>query len=129
MNTTGSTSIGLLMCVFAFESACFATIFTLSLRGLGRHTKRGGSLQVAAISGGMVFPPIMGAVVDARGAHFALIVPAMGYVVAWAFPVYVNFWNWRLMDSHRETLVNVVGIAGKELELEKGEEQHVEEVS
>jgi fucose permease len=61
MNTTGTVSIGLLMTVFAFESACFATIFTLSLRGLGRHTKLGGSLQVAAISGGMVSPPIMGA--------------------------------------------------------------------
>jgi hypothetical protein len=52
------------------------------------------------------------------GLHFALVVLAMGYVVAWTFLVYVNFWNWRLMDSHRETLVNVVGIAGKELELE-----------
>ena len=116
------------MTVFAFEGACFATIFTLSLRGLGRYTKLGGSLQVAAISGGMVFPPIMGAVIDARGAHFALLVPALGYVVAWTFPVYVNFWNWKIMDSHRETMVNVERPAGKELELEKGEEQRVEKV-
>ena len=91
MNTSGSLPIGLLMIVFAFESACFATIFTLSLRGLGRHTKLGGSLQVAALSGGMVFSPIMGAVVDSRGAHFAMLVPALGYAVAWTFPVYVNF--------------------------------------
>jgi FHS family L-fucose permease-like MFS transporter len=127
MNTSGTASIGLLMTVFAFESACFATIFTLSLRGLGRHTKRGGSLQVAAISGGMVFPPIMGAVIDRRGAHFALIVPAMGYVLAWVFPLYVNFFNWKLMDSHRETMVNVEKIAGKDLELGVGS-QHVETV-
>ncbi len=33
------------------------------------------------------------------------------------------------MDSHRETLVKVVGVAGKDLELEKGEkEQWIEEV-
>jgi FHS family L-fucose permease-like MFS transporter len=75
-----------------------------------------------------VSPPIMGAVVDAKGAHFALIVSAMEYVLAWTFPVYVNFWNWRLMDSHRETMVNVEKMAGKDLELEKGEEHHVEEV-
>jgi len=75
-----------------------------------------------------VFPPIMGAVIDARGAHFALLVPALGYVVAWTFPVYVNFWNWKIMDNHRETMVNVERPAGKELELEKGEEQRVEKV-
>jgi FHS family L-fucose permease-like MFS transporter len=62
------------------------------------------------------------------GARFALLVPALGYVVAWTFPVYVNFGNRRVMDSHRETLVNVERPAGKDLELEKGEEQRVEEV-
>ena len=61
MTTKGTTSIGLLIMVFCFESCCFATIFTLGLRGLGRHTKRGGSFLVSAISGGMVFPPMMGA--------------------------------------------------------------------
>jgi FHS family L-fucose permease-like MFS transporter len=45
------------------HQCCFATIFSLAFRSLGRHTKRGGSLLVAAISGGMVFPPMMGAIV------------------------------------------------------------------
>jgi MFS transporter, FHS family, L-fucose permease len=54
MNTAGTTSIALLIMVFVFESACFATIFTMALRGLGRHTKRGGSFLVSAISGGTV---------------------------------------------------------------------------
>jgi len=52
MNTHGTTSIALLIMVFVFESCCFATIFTMALRGLGRHTKRGGSFLVSAISGG-----------------------------------------------------------------------------
>jgi MFS transporter, FHS family, L-fucose permease len=39
MTTSDALSIGLLMAAFAFESACFATIFTLSLRGLRRYTK------------------------------------------------------------------------------------------
>ena len=73
-----------------------------------------------------MFLPIMGAVIDACGVHFALTVPALGYVVAWTFPVYVNFWNWRIMDSHRETLVNVERPTGKELALENGEVQRVE---
>jgi FHS family L-fucose permease-like MFS transporter len=83
MTTTGTTSIVMLILVLCFESACFATIFTLGLRGLGRHTKIGGSLLVAAISGGMVFPPMTGAVVDARDAHTAMAIPMMGYILAW----------------------------------------------
>jgi len=121
MNTVGDVSIALLMIVFAFESACFATIFTLSLRGLGRHTKMGGSLLVSAISGGMVFPPMMGAVTDSHGAHFALIIPAMGYVVAWIFPIYVNFFNWQTMDLHRATALNVEPRTVKEVELERAQ--------
>lgn len=119
MNTTGTASVALLMMVFAFESACFATIFTLALRGLGRHTKMGGSLLVSAISGGMVFPPIMGAVIDAKGAHFAMIIPAMGYVIAWIFPIYVNFFNYKTMDAHRLTALNVEVPSQKQIDLER----------
>ena len=36
----------------------------------------------AAISGGMVFPPMTGAVVDARDAHTAMAIPMMGYILA-----------------------------------------------
>lgn len=95
--TSGTTSIVMLMLVLCFESACFATIFTLGLRGLGRHTKVGGSLLVAAISGGMVFPPMTGAVVDRRDAHTAMLIPMMGYVLAW---VYVSV-------PHHSTLCSV----------------------
>lgn len=95
MNTAGTVSIAMLILVLCFESACFATIFTLGLRGLGRHTKIGGSLLVAAISGGMVFPPMTGAVMDARGAHVAMAIPMMGYILAWMW-VYLSlrlsFW-------------------------------------
>lgn len=83
MNTSGTASIAMLILVLCFESCCFATIFTLGLRGLGRHTKMGGSLLVAAISGGMVFPPMTGAVLDARNAHVAMAIPMMGYILAW----------------------------------------------
>ena len=54
----GKASMAMLILVLCAESACFATIFTLALRGLGRHTKRGGSVMVAAISGGATIPPM-----------------------------------------------------------------------
>ncbi|KAK4042958.1 L-fucose permease [Parachaetomium inaequale] len=118
MTTTGTTSVALLILVLCFESCCFATIFTLGLRGLGRHTKMGGSLLVAAISGGMVFPPMTGAVLDARDAHTAMAIPMMGYILA--YPLYVNIWKKDVMDSHRETRVGIEPPAAndKALELE-----------
>ncbi|KAM5356886.1 hypothetical protein ACJ41O_003532 [Fusarium nematophilum] len=75
------------------------------LRGLGRHTKRGGSLLVAAISGATVFTPAAGAVMDASNASIAMVVPLAGYIMAWAYPLYINVWNKELMDSHRATKV------------------------
>ncbi|KAH6657967.1 glucose galactose transporter [Truncatella angustata] len=119
ITTTGTASIACLILVLCFESACFATIFTLGLRGLGRHTKRGGSFLVAAISGGMVFPAMTGAVADRSGAHTAMTIPAMGYVLAWVYPLYVNVWNRNTMDSHRETNVGVAPIGDKVFQLEQ----------
>ncbi|KKY18952.1 putative l-fucose permease glucose galactose transporter [Phaeomoniella chlamydospora] len=126
MNTSGKASIAVGIIVFCFESACFATIFTLGLRGIGRHTKRGGSFLVSAISGGMVVPPMMGAVVTNRNAHVAMAIPMMGYILALAFPLYVNFSpkQREIMDLHRDTEVNLaeekmIGV-GKEVELGAG---------
>ncbi|KFY85043.1 hypothetical protein V500_08759 [Pseudogymnoascus sp. VKM F-4518 (FW-2643)] len=131
MNTHGTTGIGLFIMIFVFESCCFATIFTLALRGVGRHTKRGGSFLVAAISGGAVVPPMMGAVVTSHNAHFAMIIPFMGFVLAYAFPVYVNFFNKVAMDTHRETTLNVVprDDAGGEKDAGVVEESQVEDKS
>ncbi|KAL4965478.1 major facilitator superfamily domain-containing protein [Aspergillus stella-maris] len=107
MNTSGAASVALAILVFCFESCCFATIFTLALRGLGRHTKTGGSFLVAAISGGTVFPPMMGAIVDSKNAHLAMVIPMMGYILAFIFPVYVNVFKRDVMDAHRNTDINV----------------------
>ncbi|KAL4998635.1 major facilitator superfamily domain-containing protein [Aspergillus recurvatus] len=129
MNTHGATSVGLCILVFCFESCCFATIFTLALRGLGRHTKTGGSFLVAAISGGTVFPPMMGAVVDNRNAHVAMAIPMMGYILALIFPIYVNVYKRESMDAHRNTAINVDVPVGKEIEMERGgQSEQVERV-
>ena len=112
--TRGNASIGMLCLVLCWESACFATIFTLGLRGLGRHTKIGGSLLVAAISGGAVFPPMAGAVAthlqnrkSKRAFHLAMMIPMGGFVAAWVYPLYVNIWNRETMDIRRNTRVGI----------------------
>jgi len=121
----GNVSIGLLCMVLCWESACFATIFTLGLRGLGRHTKIGGSLIVAAISGGAAFPPMTGAVathLQKQGSkkpfHMAMLIPMMGFICAWVYPLYVNFFNKETMDIHRATEVGIMPVQNeKELAL------------
>jgi FHS family L-fucose permease-like MFS transporter len=105
--TRKHTSVALLIIVFCFESACFATIFTLALRGLGRHTKIGGSMLVAAISGGAVIPPMAGAVADRSTFHRAMAIPTAFFVAGWAFPIYANFFNAEVLDGHRETRLNI----------------------
>ncbi|KAJ5308226.1 hypothetical protein N7476_008882 [Penicillium atrosanguineum] len=120
MTTRGTTSVAMIILVLSFESCCFATIFSLALRGLGRHTKLGGSMLVAAISGGMVFPPMMGAVVTRVNAHTAMAIPMMGYILALVFPIYVNIYKKDSMDLHRNTEINVTVQVDKEYALEDG---------
>ncbi len=109
MGTVGNAGIAALSLVLFFESCIFPTIFTLSLRGLGRHTKRGASFLVSSVSGGAVFPPMLGAVADRKGTRLAMCIPLVGFVIAWSFPVYLNLVKARELDGYRETQVGVVG--------------------
>jgi len=103
----------------------------LGLRGLGRHTKIGGTLIVAAISGGAAFPPMTGAVAthlqntgSTKPFHTAMLIPMAGFICAWVYPVYVNIFNKEIMDTHRETEVAIVPIPSeKELALH---ESHID---
>jgi FHS family L-fucose permease-like MFS transporter len=110
----GNASIVMLCLVLCWESAVFATTFTLGLRGLGRHTKIGGSLIVAAISGGAVFPPLTGAVAthlqkhgSKRPFHIAMLIPMMCFVLAWLYPIYVNLFNREALDLRRDTKLGI----------------------
>ncbi|KAH8687160.1 major facilitator superfamily domain-containing protein [Tricladium varicosporioides] len=122
--SSGNASIAMICLVLCWESACFATIFSMGLRGLGRHTKIGGSLIVAAISGGAVFPPMTGAVAthlqkikSKKPFHMAMLIPMAGFICAWIYPLYVNILNSEVMDVHRETDVGIVVPSDKEMAL------------
>ncbi|KAF2733823.1 L-fucose permease Glucose/galactose transporter-like protein [Polyplosphaeria fusca] len=97
--------LSMLMIVLFFESCIFPTIFTLSLRGLGRHTKRGASFLVASICGGAVIPAILGNVADKIGTRKAMVVPLSFFVIAWSFPIYLNLFKGKELDAYRESKV------------------------
>ena len=65
-----------------------------------------------------------GVVVTAHNAHIAMAIPMMGYIMAWVFPIYVNFFNKETMDTRRTTDLNVVPdhmAKEKEMELEQAD--------
>ncbi|KAF2867251.1 putative L-fucose-proton symporter [Massariosphaeria phaeospora] len=134
IGTHGNTAIAMLSLVLFFESCIFPTIFSLSLRGLGRHTKRGASLLVASVSGGAVFPPMVGAVVDAKNARVAMSVPLAGFLIAYSYPIYLNLVKAKELDAFNETRIgldepsDVAGesetFKGKDLETGKIEVVH-----
>jgi len=99
--------LAMLMIVLFFESAIFPTIFALSLRGLGRHTKRGASLLVASVSGGAVVPAILGNVADRIGTRKAMVVPLCFFLVAWSFPIYLNLFKAKELDAYRDSHVGL----------------------
>jgi len=62
-----------------FHSIMFPTIFALSIKNLGRYTKRGSSLLVMSIIGGAICPAIMGRISDLSNIQRAFFVPLLCY--------------------------------------------------
>lgn len=108
----GEGGVAMLSLVLFFESCIFPTIFTLSIRGLGRHTKRGSSWIVASISGGALFPALTGQLADHKGYHIGMCVPLIGFFVAFAYPVYLNLFCRRELDGFRDTKIGYVDSDG-----------------
>jgi FHS family L-fucose permease-like MFS transporter len=73
-----------LIAVFFFMSAMFATIFALGVNRLGGSTKRGASLMVMAIGGGVMLPWPMGKIAEVYGTPAAYLLPSVCFaLVAW----------------------------------------------
>jgi len=105
----GEAGVAMLSLVLFFESCVFPTIFTLSIRGLGRHTKRGSSWIVASVCGGALFPALTGLAADhLHSYHKAMCVPLVGFFVSFVFPIYLNTVCARELDGFRETKIGYV---------------------
>jgi len=59
----------------------FPTIFALSIRGLGEHTKLGSSILVMSIVGGAIMTPLMGHIADRGGMRIGFIIPTICFAV------------------------------------------------
>ena len=135
----GEGGTAMLSLVLFFESCIFPTIFTLSIRGLGVHTKRGSSWIVASVCGGALFPSLTGLVADKQGYHTAMAIPLAAMFVAFAFPIYLNTLCARELDGfrdtkigykdeHRGTIIGDVNDEAEQARVEKRNSQVVEKV-
>lgn len=80
MLTSGSLAMWAILLVGLFNSIMFPTIFTLGVKGLGRHTKKGSGILIMAIVGGAIIPLVQGALADTIGIQHAFILPVICYL-------------------------------------------------
>ena len=85
---SGSTAMITILSVGLFNSIMFPTIFSLALKGLGRHTGQGSGILCSAIVGGALIPLAQGALADRIGIQPAFFVPAGCYL-------YIAYYGWR----------------------------------
>jgi len=79
-----------IMASFFFMSIMFPTIFALSIRGLGEHTKLGSSVLVMSIVGGAIMTPLMGYIADMGGMRIGFVIPLLCFAFV---AVYGALWQ------------------------------------
>ncbi|KAF7597167.1 hypothetical protein BBP40_009506 [Aspergillus hancockii] len=90
MNTNGWTALIMALIFYLFESGVFGTVFAISLRGMGRHTKTAASILATAISGGAFFPFAQYAVSVSHGVLYSYCVLIALSSAGAIFPLYLN---------------------------------------
>lgn len=84
VNSQGELAMWSLLAVGLMNSIMFATIFTLALAGLGRHTSEASGLLNVAIVGGALVPMLFGYVADAGSLRLAFALPIICYLyIVW----------------------------------------------
>lgn len=88
MSGSGLTAMWALLTIGVFNSIMFPTIFSLALKGLGKHTGQGSGILCTSIVGGAIVPVIQGLLADRIGLQLAFIIPALCYC-------YIAYYGWR----------------------------------
>ena len=93
----GNLPVYALLGVDFFMSIMFPTIFSLSIRGLGKKTKEGSSLVIMSIVGGAVCALILGRIADATNIQWAYAIPGLCFV-------YIFVYSWKRLKTKDLTL-------------------------
>ncbi|KAI9891905.1 MAG: hypothetical protein M1814_002290 [Vezdaea aestivalis] len=118
MRLSGGAGLASLLLVFFFEGAIFPTIFAITLRGLGRHTKTGSAFLTAAISGGAILPPIAQAISERWDVRRAVGLVLAFMAAGTLYPIYLN-----VVPAARAQVDNVKLPAKEKLKLRSDQER------
>ena len=98
MGHTANLSIWFLVLLGLSNSLMWSTLWPLALNGLGRFTKKGGSILIMGLCGSAIIPVFYGSIADHYNAHLAYIVllPCYIYLVYYAYYGYkVKNWTFK----------------------------------
>jgi len=79
VNSFGEMAMWTILAVGFFNSIMFPTIFTLGIKGLGKHTGRGSGYLCQGIVGGALIPLVQGVAADAWSLQWSFLIPAACY--------------------------------------------------
>ncbi|PWY89222.1 MFS general substrate transporter [Aspergillus heteromorphus CBS 117.55] len=91
MSTSGTTAVIMGLLVYLFESGIFSTVFTISLRRMGRHTKTAAPILATAVSGGAFLPFAQYGVSESHGVTYSYCVLVAVFCAGAVFPLYLTF--------------------------------------
>jgi len=80
-------SVYSLMALFFFMSIMFPTIFALSIKDLGQHTKKASSFVIMSIVGGALVPYVMGTIADHYSTPISYVVPMICFIVVFLYGI------------------------------------------
>jgi len=83
VNVGWASLIALFICYF-FESIMFPTIFSMSIRNLGKDTKRASSFLIMSIVGGAIAPWLMG-LIGEESINIGFIIPFLCFTIIGIF--------------------------------------------
>ena len=96
--TDGIISVYALLSLGFSASMLWGTIWGLSLRGLGRHTKKASAILIMSVIGGGIFPLFFGDLID-RYAHrpqvaVLILIPCYAYIFYYSLKGYkIDSWK------------------------------------
>jgi FHS family L-fucose permease-like MFS transporter len=80
VNSSNYTAVWSMISIGFFNSVMFATIFSLSVFGLGKHTTTASGLLSTAIVGGAIIPYLQGILKDNFTWYIAFMIPVACYI-------------------------------------------------
>ncbi|MEJ5961560.1 L-fucose:H+ symporter permease [Pedobacter immunditicola] len=78
-------SVYAMLGLFFFMSIMFPTIFALSLKDVGKHTKKASSFLIMAIVGGAIVPFVMGTLADVYNTATAYSIPLVCFLIVFMY--------------------------------------------